>query len=196
MDRREHNHLATQKHIQSTLLAMMGEGKPLHQISTTQLCQRCGIAKSTFYLYFPDKYAVIEEIIAKVSQDLKNINASFEKYSISDLISGKPTPIARNMVRYLSENRETLKVLFGPTGVPDFMNTRNKNDIEGKYVELYHALHLNPKHEKLTSFQFFSGVIGLFRFYLFENDRYDDEEMAVIFGNMLRNSLSIADHIR
>lgn len=197
MDRREWNRQNTKRHIQQTLLQQLRQGTYLHQLSTTRLCQACGIAKSTFYLYYPDKYAVMESIVEEVNAALWDINESFAEYSysISDLVSGKPTPIARNMVSYLSQNRETLQVLLGPTGVPDFMY-QNRETIEQKFVELYRALHLIPKHESLVVSQFFSGLVGLFRFYLFENTCYNDEEMAVIFGNMLRNSLSMADHVR
>lgn len=195
MDRREYNRLSTRAHIQQTLLNILGEGKQIHQISTVQLCKACNIAKSTFYLYYPDKYAVIESIIADVTTDLGNINESFASYSISDLVSGNTTPIAANLVRYISENKQVLKFLLGPTGVPDWFY-QNKQGMESKYLELYQALHLNPKHEQLAASHFFSGVIGLFRFYLFENTSYSDEEMAIIFGNMLRNTLMIADHIK
>ena len=194
MNRREYNSTATRKHIERTLLTMLEEGKHLHKISTSELCKQCGIAKSTFYIYFPDKYAVLEQIVAEVTSELYQINDSFKNYSISDLISGKPTPIAQEMVAYLSKNKALFRVLMGPNGVPDFMY-QNKAVIESKFTELYRALHMPPKHEKLVASHFFSGVIGLFRFYLFENTSYTDEQMVIVFGNMLKSVLSIADHI-
>lgn len=75
---------------------------------------------NAFYLYYSDKYAVIESIIAEVTTELGNINESFANYSISDLVSGRATPIAANLVKYLSENKQVLKFLLGSTGVSDF----------------------------------------------------------------------------
>jgi len=194
MNRREYNRNATKKHIEDTLLQLLGEGTYLHEISTSQLCSAAGIAKSTFYLYFQDKYAVLEGIVEETFGELKTINEPFGHYSISDLASGKPTPIARELVSYLSRNKQKFRILFGATGAPDFMY-QGKGEIENKFKELYRALHMNPKHEQLVASQFFAGVIGLFRFYLFENTTYSDEKMTIIFGNMLKSVLMLADHL-
>lgn len=195
MDRRATNRHATQAHIRSTLLSLLSQGRYLSQISTTELCGAAGIAKSTFYLYYPDKYAVLEQIVSDTFNELKAINDTFESYSISDIVAGKPTPIALNLVHYLASHKDVLRVLLSPTGVPDFMY-QGKAEIESKFLELYRALHLKPQHETLIASQFFSGVIGLFRFYLFENTRYTETEMAIVFGNMLRSVLTMADHLR
>ena len=194
MNRKEYNRLATKKHIETMLISLLEQGVQLHQLSTSRLCQECGIAKSTFYLYFPDKYAVLEEIVSNVNDDLYHINMLFETYSVSDIVAGKPTPIAQKMVAYLSENKKILRVLLSPAGAPDFLY-QNKETIEKKFKELYQALHLPPRHEALVSSYFFSGVAGLFRFYLFENTTYSDEQMVIILGNMLKASFTIADNI-
>lgn len=194
MDRREYNREATKRHIENTLLKMLSEGKFLHQISTVQLCCACNIAKSTFYLYYPDKFAVMEGIAERAIADLEMINSDFGRHSISDIVSGKPTPIAKNLVSYLSENKQLLKVLLGPTGFPGTLQ-QGKSKIEEKFKELYRALHLNPKYEQLAASQFFAGVIGLFQFYLFENTEHTDEQMVIVFGNMLKNVLRIADNL-
>lgn len=195
MDRKTYNRTATKRHIETVLLRLLSEGNHLDQISAAQLCHAAGVAKSTFYLYYQDKYAVLESIAAEYFAKLKSTYIAPGKYSVSDIVSGKPVSLAKGLVVCLSENKEVFRVLFGPTGPADLLK-QIKAESDDKFKEMYRAFHMPPRHEHLATAQFFSGTIELVRFYLFENTSYSDEEMTIIFGNMLRNTLMIADHLR
>ena len=60
-NRREYNKRETVRHIQSVFLTLYTQ-KGIQGITVSQLCQACGIAKSTFYLYFEDKFAVLDRM--------------------------------------------------------------------------------------------------------------------------------------
>lgn len=189
MDRRTYNSEQTQRHIEETFLGLLAK-KPVDRFSVTELCRAGGIAKSTFYLYFSDKYAVMERLEQRVWADLAHINRDFANYPVADILVGRPTPIAGAFVRYLSENKRMLRILFGPTGDPQFFR-RGKQEIERGFIALYRAQRLPARHEKLVASHFFNVNTGLIFFYLFENTVYTDEEIVLIFGTMLKSSLEL-----
>lgn len=189
MDRRAYNSEQTQRHIEQTFLRLLAK-KPVDRFSVTELCRAGGIAKSTFYLYFPDKYAVMERLEQRVWEELTRINRDFANYPVADILAGRPTPIAKELVRYLSENKHMLRILFGSTGDPQFFR-RGKQEMEDGFISLYRAQRLPVRHEKLVASHFFNANTGMIFFYLFENTIYTDEEMVLIFGTMLKNSLGL-----
>lgn len=62
----------TKESIKDTLLEMM-QHTPFQRISVTQLCQRTGISRSTFYLHFYDTYDVLDALIEDILENTTGV---------------------------------------------------------------------------------------------------------------------------
>lgn len=70
----------TKKAIMESFLRLM-EKKPLDKITVRDIVDDCGINRNTFYYYFQDIYAVLEEYCDMVVQDLPQEGAIFDTVS-------------------------------------------------------------------------------------------------------------------
>ena len=60
----------TKQAIRDELIRLLND-KPLSKISVREICDDLGINHNTFYYYFSDIYAVIQEIFAESLQDVE-----------------------------------------------------------------------------------------------------------------------------
>ena len=60
-NRREFNKQETVRHIRSVFMDLYAKSG-INSITVNSLCKECGIAKSTFYLYYEDKYQVAVKV--------------------------------------------------------------------------------------------------------------------------------------
>ncbi len=70
----------TKKAIMDTFLRLM-EKKPLEKITLRDLVDECGINRNTFYYYFQDIYAVLEEFCDQTVQELPKDGSIFDTVS-------------------------------------------------------------------------------------------------------------------
>ena len=57
----------TKKRIQETFLAML-EQESLDKITVKDLVDRCGMNRNTFYYYYQDLYALLEELLQEEAE--------------------------------------------------------------------------------------------------------------------------------
>ncbi|MGH2101811.1 TetR/AcrR family transcriptional regulator [Aerococcus urinaeequi] len=63
--------LQTRENIKSSLLTLM-EDQPFTTITIQDIVKEAGLNRSSFYRYFDDKYAVVEEIENEIIEYLEN----------------------------------------------------------------------------------------------------------------------------
>lgn len=67
----------TKKEIKKTFIKLLNE-KPLNKISVKDIVDGCGVSRNTFYYYYEDITALLEDIIVGLSDDFVKNRPSFD----------------------------------------------------------------------------------------------------------------------
>lgn len=108
--------------------------KPYSKIKVKEIVDRCGIARSTFYVYYQDALDVLEKIE-------QNLLSRCRLYSHDEAVKYAATevdPQFAAMVHWFEEclcSRNTLRALFGPNGDPYF-GKRLCNNLRESFQEM------------------------------------------------------------
>ena len=116
-NRREFNKQETVRHIRDVFMELYAKGG-INGITVNSLCKKCGIAKSTFYLYFEDKYQVLGSVEHEILADLRAICQDLCDCDMNDVLSGHPLECALITVRYLQDKADTFRALLANTETP------------------------------------------------------------------------------
>lgn len=86
--------------------------KGIHDTAINEIVKRAGVAKGTFYLYFKDKYDVLEKIILNKSTEILS-KAIKETNSVEFLnFERKLLYFIDFIIEYLKENKLLLKLIY------------------------------------------------------------------------------------
>lgn len=187
MTRREFNKQETMRHIRAVFLSLYAKGG-IDSFTVSALCQACGIAKSTFYLYYDDKYAVLDALEKELLEGMWRINAELAECDMVDVMTGRPLPQARQTIRFLKKNTDIFKALLGRYGDSQFIY-KWKKDIERSFMGRFRAEQGSARAAGIASTIFSSSLIGMYRHWLFDMPELSEQEFAIILGNMLKYSL-------
>ncbi|MEA4832793.1 MAG: TetR/AcrR family transcriptional regulator [Oscillospiraceae bacterium] len=69
----------TKQAIIQTFIMLLNE-KPFDKITVTDIVERCGINRNTFYYYYSDIYALIDELFKTETQKIINANKEFNTW--------------------------------------------------------------------------------------------------------------------
>ena len=187
LNRREFNKQETMRHIRSVFMDLYAQDG-IDGITVNGLCKACGIAKSTFYLDFEDKYQVLEAVENDVLMQLREVSeglrfCDFRKSNNQDLLKA-----TQSIARCLTENGDTLRALMGKHGDPRFSYKWKKNITEAFRGTFRTVKGDNPSAEIACTI-FSSGLIGLYTLFLFGEPQVTERELSVILINLARFSL-------
>lgn len=185
--RREANRQAIMEQIKSNFLTLYAEGG-LDHISIGALCERCGIARSTFYYYYDDKYSVLESIENELIDALWNINSKFG-WDIDDIRAGIPSPAAKQTILYIADHIGKFKILLNPYANPQFVH-KWKRGLEQHFSTFFMTIKGDPLSAEAACTIFSSAAIGLFTKYVLGTLTLTPEAFSIILGNLLKYSLS------
>lgn len=187
VNRREFNKQETVRHIRSVFIDLYAKGG-INSITINVLCKECGIARSTFYLYYDDKYQVLESVEDEILADLRVICHDLRDCDMSKVLSGKPLEKARAMVDYLKDNAQTFRALLGKYGDPRF-SYKWKKDIIDSFMGRFRAEKGDNPSASIACTIFSSSLIGLYNHFLFDMPDVTEHELSIIMGNLLKYSL-------
>lgn len=187
LNRREFNKQETMRHIRSVFMDLYAQDG-IDGITVNGLCKACGIAKSTFYLYFEDKYQVLEAVENDVLTQLREVSESlrfcdFRKSSKQDLLNA-----TQSIAHSLAENGDTLRALMGKHGDPRFSYKWKKNITEA-FRGTFHTVKGDNPSAEIACTIFSSSLIGLYTLFLFGDPQVTEQELSVILINLARFSL-------
>ncbi len=187
LNRREFNKQETMRHIRSVFMDLYAQDG-IDGITVNGLCKACGIAKSTFYLYFEDKYQVLEAVENDVLTQLREVcdglrSCDFRKSSNKEIL--KET---QGIARCLTENGDTLRALMGKHGDPRFSYKWKKNITEA-FRDSFRAAKGDTPSAEIACTIFSSSLIGLYTLFLFGEPQVTEGELSVILINLARFSL-------
>ena len=105
--RKEYRNAARSRRlIRSAFVEILHE-KPLEKVTVTDIVNRAGINRSTFYAHYPDVKGIIDEITDEV---ITMFRPMLEEIDFdADLMS--PEPLVRNVVGFLDRNQELFRLL-------------------------------------------------------------------------------------
>lgn len=116
------NRQRTIRDIETAFLELYREGG-MGNVTTSKLCQRCGIARSTFYLYFEDKYAILQgaedRLLAQMWELCKDL---------PDVPTQGVSDVGLHILTHIRANMDWYRTLLGDHGDPMFV-FRWKKDI-------------------------------------------------------------------
>ena len=186
-NRREYNKRETVRHIQSVFLTLYTQ-KGIQGITVSQLCQACGIAKSTFYLYFEDKFAVLDRIEEDLLSQLQEINPHMEPEDLELVRSGQLLPSALATARFLRSHAESFRAMLGKQGDPRFV-FRMKRNIENNFIARFLEVKDSEPSANLACSVFSSSLVGLYTHFLFQLPQASEETLSKMLVSLLRYAL-------
>lgn len=187
INRREFNKQETVRHIRSIFMDLYAKGG-INSITINALCKECGIARSTFYLYYEDKYQVLESVEDEILEDLRAISHDLSDCDMKDVLVGQPLERAVTMVRYLQDNAATFRALLGKYGDPRF-SYRWKKDIMDSFMGRFRAEKGDNPSAGIACTIFSSSLIGLYHHFLFDMPSVTAHDFSIVMGNLLKYSL-------
>lgn len=183
-NRREFNKQETMRHIREIFLSLYAQGG-IESITVSGLCAACGIAKSTFYLYFEDKYAVLDAIERNLLDGVWAINGVLADCDLEDVRRGRALPKASESVRFIKGHSAAYKALLGPYGDPQFIH-KWKRGIERSIQGCFDPEKDDMRSAQLSSTIFSSAMVGVYTHFIFEQPDLTEREMAIILGNLFK----------
>lgn len=115
----------TKRKLKEGLMELLGQ-KPLSQVSVKELVQKADVNRGTFYFHYKDVYALVKEIEENF---LCSLNETL------DAIEQSPKSFTSILLKWLSENEESCRVLLGPNGDSAFLE-RIREIVDSKCVEM------------------------------------------------------------
>lgn len=86
--------------------------KGIHNTAISDIVKKAGVAKGTFYLYFKDKYDILDRIILKKSSSvLKEAIKATKEQEITDFID-QVIFFIDFIIEYLKDNKVLLKLIY------------------------------------------------------------------------------------
>ena len=184
MNRKEYNSQETKKHIFNTFLSLLKESS-IEKITVNALCSAAGIAKSTFYSYFEDKYSVLDGIENEMLGRLADVNAHLEDVDINLVLNGSPLPQATETIDYILANLEAFRIILGPHGDSRF-ESRWRRNIADSFKNRFIKEKGDPKSADLACSIFASTLIGIYTHFIFNDPEISREDFALILGNTFK----------
>lgn len=187
MNRREFNRLETKRHIKSVFLSLYAEGG-IDRFTVGTLCETCGIAKSTFYIYYDDKYQVLDSIESELLSGLRAICFDLSDCDMTQVLTGEPLEKAYATVEFIKEHADAFRALLGKYGDPRFAY-KWKRDIADSFMDRFQAEKGNERSAGIACTIFSASLVGLYTHLLFDLPDVTVHEFSIIMGNLLKYSL-------
>lgn len=105
----ENKKIKRKKLLESAYILFTDKG--IHETSITNIVDKAGVAKGTFYLYFKDKWDINEKLILETTQDLFNKAISKTKKKNYDNFPDKLISVIDYILNELSKNKKMSKLI-------------------------------------------------------------------------------------
>ena len=171
-ERRERNKKQIISDIEDAFLALYQSGG-INAVNTAEICRRCGIARSTFYLYFSDKYDILQHVEERLKQELKDI---CEHQSEQDVCSLSPES-SLGVIEHIRANSGWYRALLGINGDPAFVFGWRRTMEQSLNARLL-LLGVGREEAQLRSVLFAASLIGLYSYIVFTPTDFSDAELS------------------
>lgn len=180
--RKELNRKRTIQDIEQAFLEIYQQSG-IDGVSISAVCQHSGVSRSTFYLYFEDKYAVLQSVEDRLLSALWEICKD-----LPDILTQRRTDSALRTIAHIRENIEWYRALLGKHGDPLFVY-RWKRDIDRSLFRKLERRNVGGHEAAIQGVMFASALIGLYTYVIFEYPDISDQELCGYMDHLLLQSL-------
>ncbi len=179
----------TKKAIVEAFLELLNEN-PFDKISVVEIADRCGINRNTFYYYYRDIYALVEELFYAETQKIISKNVNYESWTESFLQALQFAVANKKAVYHIynSANRDQLeKYLYDVTlsNMTSFVR-RQAGD-----------LYVREEDIQAVSIFYSAALLGLMLRWLYDGMKQELEsyiqEMGRLMDDNIRYTLAKSD---
>lgn len=185
----------TKQHIVLTFFEMMDE-LGFDKITVAGLSKRAKINRGTFYHYYVDKYALLEEIEEEMYSSFKQVmenhigvtvKSKIDQYGRDNIFQFFKDACEKLMV-FLYDRKELAKILIGENGRPQFIERLERLYIETVQLKLQNVSPEITESEKLQQEFIYYGVIAIVKRWLLTGAKQSPEEIAEILAKCMTTS--------
>lgn len=180
--RQDLNRRRTIQDIENAFLALYRE-RGMAGVSTSALCHRCGVARSTFYLYFEDKYAVLQGVEDRLLAELWEICKD-----LPDVREGITTDVGLRTLAHIRANLAWYQALLGDRGDPMFV-ARWKADIVRSVERKLNRRNASPRDTAIAGAIFSHALVGLYTYIVSSDPDISDEALCRQMDNLMAATL-------
>ena len=176
-------YLETDRRIRAFVLEELN-ARPLRDITVTEVCRRLGLNRSSFYLHYPDVFAVAETIYAL---EMDELNAAFLK--ISEL-GGTFDPMAYLpvLLRLIKNHPRFYNAYFGETGLEQ-LQIHSDRLLRDLILPRAEALGLSLWETEMRFLFVSAGVCSVCRKWLSDGCRESPEKIAELIQSVIDPSV-------
>lgn len=157
----------------------------IDRVNISEICKQCGISRSTFYLYFDDKYAVLQGVEDRLLAQLKTICFN----NLPDLLDSRSgSETALRTIAHLRSNLDWYQALLSIHGDPMFAY-RWKRDIEHSLRFKLLGRGMAEQDAIIHGVLFASALLGLYTHVVMELPDIPDRELCRYMDDLLLRSL-------
>ena len=167
----------TRKMLRDALVELM-KTRSIHEISIKKICETADVNRSTFYRYYDSPYALYDEILRTVSDDI---------YAIAEKSRGASNRIRVMLTEifvYVEQNRELILVLLSGNG--------NLNVGEKMSAAVSRFLGESTELSVYCAQFITAGLCNIVWTWLNREDRRSPREMALMLSALLMHGVQHA----
>ena len=177
------NAIRSRRMIRESFVELLQE-KPFEKITATDIINRSGLNRSTFYAHYPDLKGIIDEITGEVIALFRQMltEMDFSRF-LND-----PVPNLKQVVAFLAENQELYRLL-GQSNLSYVYLEQMKKVLIQQVLESPNlpTEGLSPISVNIRIRMLLSGVIDAYRAWLAGEIAYTLEEMTSEVASVIRN---------
>ena len=182
-NRRELNRQRTVADIEQAFLRLYQQNG-IDGVSIAAICAQSGVARSTFYLYFEDKYAVLQGVEDRLLSALWDICGNLP--DILDHRGGSEN--ALRTIAHIRANIDWYRALLGKHGDAMFVY-RWKRDIDRSLRRKLEQRNAARQDAIVQGVIFASALIGLYTYVIFEYPDIPDRDLCRYMDRLLAQVL-------
>lgn len=162
----------TKMMIRNSLLELLST-KPIAKITVTEICERAGINRATFYAHYSDPSDLLHSLESEIIEDVTRCVRPALTASGTDL-----KDVLTRLVEYIGENADICSILLSDKGDTSFQ-TKVVDVIEGQFMSSWASARQLSQEDAEYLYTFIAlGSVGLIRKWLADGMKKPASEIA------------------
>ena len=159
--------------------------KPFEDISITELCDRAGVNRGSFYYHFVDKYDMVEKFKAEILEDMHQHFLQTDQ-NYEDMLKGH--------LQYLADQMPMIHAAYkaGAVDFPEIISDVVKDTFTIEYHQFDVEEPFNLPYEYAMK-TYISGITIILTDWIANNGDKSVDEMYDLINNLERNMLEEAN---
>lgn len=188
MDRR----ILRSKQLLREALLELTQDKGFEEISVSELTERAGLNRGTFYLHYQDLQDFYTQSAAEIINEFHKITKDLDYSHITTPFVDPPAELIQPF-EYLAENQWIFKLFMGPKGDPSFPQLL-RDSICQQFYRSYHTKHhgevVVPVFQQYLFAYTSSAYVGTIQFWFEQELNLTPKSLAVLFSQIAHTGSS------